>query len=158
MKKQVLFLAALVGFTSAKGSSEALGFRFAGGNATGAEFSWLHGMGAKNRLEFDLGLYNSHHASAFSLTGIYQWKGPISGGFGWFVGPGANLSYWSWDNGYYKDNDHLSISIGGQAGLEYDFNKVGAPFQLSLDIRPMVGVFGGWGNGYDGALGLRYTF
>ncbi|MDX9932620.1 MAG: hypothetical protein RB294_08550, partial [Bacteroidales bacterium] len=78
-----------------------------------------------------------------------------TGGLNWYIGPGAGLGLYHWDN----DDDYINIALGGQLGLEYDFNKNGAPILLSIDIRPMWDFLGDYaGFGWGAALGVRYTF
>lgn len=75
----------------------------------------------------------------------------------WYVGPGAQLGFYQ--NKWNTNDDGITLALGGQIGLEFDFNELGAPLLLSLDTRPMWGFIGGGsGFGYGGALGLRYTF
>ena len=53
----------------------------------------------------------------------------------------------------------MTIGVGGQGGVEYDFNDLGVPLLVSVDTRPMIGFLGGTkGFGYGGALSARYTF
>ena len=94
MKKFFLVLAAVVamGF-AANAQDNAIGIRFGGGSGYGAELSYQQGLGG-NRLEVDLGL-SKNTDNYFHLTGMYHWVLPISGGFNWYVGPGAQLGYCS---------------------------------------------------------------
>lgn len=136
-------------------SNNALGFRLGGdGDINGAEVSFQHALGSANRLELDLGLAGNDNNSYMSLSGIYQWVWNIDGGLSWYAGPGANFGYHqhkNWD-------DHASLAVGGQIGIEYNFADK-APIQLSLDARPMWEFLGnshdlGWG----AALGIRYVW
>lgn len=166
-----LFLAAFL--TSYNGFGQvqpnAIGIR--GGSGTfghGAEISYQRGIGSNNRLELDLGWAGHHYHgydsrySAIGLTGIYQWVWNITGGFNWFVGPGAQVGTYT----HYHRHDEfngthsgLVLNVGGQIGVEYDFNQLGAPLQLGLDARPMWQLtHSHTGFGYGGALSLRYTF
>ncbi|NRA11880.1 MAG: hypothetical protein HRT57_07995, partial [Crocinitomicaceae bacterium] len=47
---------------------------------------------------------------------------------------------------------------GGQIGIEYDFNSLGAPILIGFDTRPMWGFLNGGGVGYGAAFSIRYTF
>lgn len=141
---------------NAQVNSHAIGLRFGGnGDVNGAELSYQHGLGDANRLELDLGFGgNSTHNRMF-LAGIYHWDWNITGGLNWYVGPGASIGYYHYDG---HDN-FLGLAVGGQIGLEYDFNTLGAPLLLSLDARPMWDFLGDYtGLGWGASLGLRYTF
>ena len=157
MKKVIISLIAFIGFTaSAQVNPQAIGLRFGGdGNINGAEISYQHGLGEANRLELDLGFGTSKHHSRLFLAGIYQWNWNIEGGLNWYAGPGASVGFYSYDNA----DDHLNIGLGGQVGIEYDFNTKDVPLLLSLDARPMFDFLGDDnGFGWGAALGLRYTF
>ncbi len=139
----------------------AIGLRGGSGNfGSGAEVSYQHGFGSANRLELDLGWRGNNrknHYYAWALTGVYHWVWNLEGGLNWFVGLGGQIG--TYKNYDYDYDDGLILNAGGQIGIEYDFNELGAPIQLGLDIRPMWGFLGGYrGIGYGGALSLRYTF
>ena len=158
-------------YSDAQVQPHAIGVR--GGPGTygyGGEISYQHGFGSSNRLELDLGwrgAYNSHY-NGFGITGVYHWVWTIDGGLNWFVGPGAQIGFFSHNHHHNKNHFHeddfvengMHMAIGGQIGLEYDFNVHGVPLQLGLDARPMYGLFRyyGYGIGFGGALSLRYTF
>jgi hypothetical protein len=85
------------------------------------------------------------------IIGIFN----IVGGLNWYIGPGASVGFYSYDN----DPGYLNLALGGQIGIEYDFNVHGAPILLSLDARPMWDFIGDHaGLGWGAALGLRYTW
>lgn len=100
---------------------------------------------------------------------FYDWLMNIVSDFNWYVGIGAGVT---WGIGDFFDSPHydrkgnlvtyrrLGLPIGGQIGMEYNFQF---PLTLSLDWRPMVNVFGiNQGDYYSHllsfALGLRYQF
>lgn len=94
----------------------------------------------------------------FTITGLYEFHGPVTGAPGllWYVGPGAHIGFWS--NRY--ENSHNGVTgaffgVDGVLGLDYKFN--GAPIDLSLDIQPELSIPDG---GFDiwGGLGIRFTF
>lgn len=133
----------------------AIGLRAGGGSVSGAEISYQHALSNVNRLEFDLGFSSGKAHNVFALAGIYQWLWNIEKGFNWYAGPGAIIGMYSYKNA----DDGLNIGIGGQIGIEYDFNHLNAPILVSLDLRPMIDLVGshsglGWGAG----LGIRYTW
>ena len=159
MKKILLTLVAVFALSlAANAQDNALGVRLGGGQGYGAELSYQRALGS-NRLELDLGWYDNEHNTAFSLNGIYQWRGTISGNFGWYAGVGARFDYWTWDawDTHADGDSDIALALVGQAGLEYAFDAV--PIQLSLDIRPCFYLIPEtnfhWG---DIALGIRYMF
>lgn len=159
MKKTILitlFIFALGYLAQAQVNPHAIGLRFGGnGTVNGGELSYQHGMGDANRLELDLGFGGNKTHNRMFLAGIYHWDWNLTGGLNWFVGPGASVGFYTYDN----DPGYLNVALGGQIGLEYDFNTMGAPILLSLDARPMWDFLGsnaglGWGTSF----GLRYTW
>lgn len=156
------------------GQDRAIGLRIGTTNfGNGAEVSYQHGFSAKNRLELDLGMRSNGHYSAVGISVIYHWKWNIDGGLNWYIGPGGQIGFYNHrhnynhGNGHWHDHDDADfrengalLNVGGQIGIEYDFNEHGVPLQLSLDGRPMWGLFSTYygGFGYGGALGIRYTF
>ncbi len=142
--------------------SHALGIRGGAGNyGSGGELSYQHALGGENRLELDLGWRrynrNNDRYSHLGITGIYQWVWNIEDGFNWYAGLGGQLGLYS--DKYNSENDGATLSVGGQLGIEYDFNQLGAPIQMSFDIRPMWGFFSGYsGIGYGAAFSIRYTW
>lgn len=147
MKKILISLIALVALTTAAHAqySNTLGVRVGAGSAFGAELSYQGFVSDINRIELDLGA-NFGGYNAVALAAIYQFHWFLSGGFGFFVGPGAQ--------GYIVEK-HAGLGVGGQIGIDYQFN---APFQLSLDFRPMWNLFTNTGFRYGAALGIRYAF
>ena len=159
MKKQLLVLMALLGlslYVEAQVNPHAIGLRLGGnGDINGAEISYQHGLSESNRLELDLGFGGNSNHSRLGLVGIYQWAWNIDGGFNWYVGPGAGLGYHNYDN----SDGYVNVAIGGQIGIEYDFNANSTPLLLSLDARPMWDFIGdNSGFGWGIALGIRYTW
>jgi hypothetical protein len=168
--KKLLFIALLTSVIQfnaiAQVNPHAIGLRLGGGGyGQGAELSYQKGIGGSNRLELDLGWrfrkYDDNGVgndySHIVFSGIYHWVWNITDGLNWYVGPGGQLGMWNYKSDFYDDG--FTLAIGGQIGLEYDFNGLGAPILLSLDSRPMWGLVGpGNGFGYGGALGIRYTF
>lgn len=157
--KKILFLILFVamGLVSlAQVNPHAIGLRFGGdGDVNGAEISYQHGIGDANRLELDLGFGANKNHSRMFLAGIYQWNWNITGGLNWFVGPGASVGFYSYDS----TDGYINVALGGQIGLEYDFNTLGAPILLSIDARPMWDFIGdNAGLGWGAALGVRYTW
>ncbi|MBK8488047.1 MAG: outer membrane beta-barrel protein [Bacteroidetes bacterium] len=155
MKKIVLLLIVIAGsFLSSQLYSQTnLGVRLGGWNGYGAEVSYQGPIGSGNRLEADLGIRSGNGYSGFSLVGIYQWTFALEDGFGWYVGPGASLGVWSYDD-VSSDDDGFFLGVNGQIGLEYNFTF---PIQLSIDYRPGISITGGgWFN--DFGFGIRWRF
>jgi hypothetical protein len=162
MKKIVMIFTLAIGFTTAgisQVNSNAIGARLGYGTfGSGIEVSYQKGLGEKNRLELDLGLSNGKDWGGFGFAAIYHWNWNIVEGLNWYIGPGAILTMFSNKN---NNSTFFNIGIGGQVGLEYDFQSLGAPLLVSLDTRPMWGLTGndyynrfGWGS----ALSIRYIF
>ncbi|MGM0505356.1 MAG: hypothetical protein ACQESQ_12090, partial [Bacteroidota bacterium] len=123
------------------------------------EISYQHGISDVNRLELDLSFGTRSHQHRMFMAGIYNrmflaviyhWNWNIVGGLNWYIGPGAS---------YYNSEDYINVGIGGQTGLEYDFNQLDLPILISIDARPMWGVFGNESSlGLVASLGVRYTW
>jgi hypothetical protein len=162
VKKVLILIALLAGFAfnaSSQINPHAIGLRGgAGNNGNGGEITYQHDLGGDHRLELDLGWsVNRNLYSHMAFTGIYHWWWNLEGGFNWYVGPGAQVGLFQ--NKLGSSNDGITLGIGGQIGVEYDFNTLDVPLLLSLDSRPMIGLAGGTsGFGFGVALGLRYTF
>ena len=144
MKKAFLVLVAIIGFAFAA-NAQNLGVRL----GTNGEISYQQPLGSLNRLEVDLGvggLLNWNNTHYFSLTGVYQWHWYIVDKFGWYVGPGAQASYFQSGG-----DNFFNVSVVGQIGLDYEFS---IPLQISLDVRPawhFLGNVAGFGWGVFGA-------
>ena len=162
MKKRLIILTVIISMslsTFGQVNPHAIGLRSGGdGSINGAELSYQHGMGEANRLEFDLGFRGNKNYNNMFLSSVYQWNWNLTSGLNWYVGPGAALGFYRWNDDN-TSSSGLNLGIGGQIGLEFDFNKLGAPILLSIDARPMFDFIGynndfGWG----AALGIRYTW
>lgn len=103
----------------------------------------------------DLSFGISPKVNRLFLIGMYHWVKNIDGGLNWFVGSGASVSFDNYDN----SDSFINIGLGGQIGLEYNFNAINAPFLVSIDVRPLWDFLGDHaGLGWGAALGLRYTW
>lgn len=142
MKKIIITLVAVLAFTAvATAQPKSIGGRF---GYKGIEVSYEHNMGGANFLELngglDFGWHNEH--PGFIASGIYNfmiaqpnWS---RGEWGFYAGPGAYAGYFDakvansdyWASGF-------SLGVTGQVGLEYTF---WFPLQLSVDVRPYVGL------------------
>ncbi len=149
--KKILIIAALVlGFTAAASAQpRAIGIR----GGYGVELSYQHSMGGYDFIEADLGLntFNALNVAATYNFSLVQ----FGDGFNVYAGPGAALGVGFGKEGYFN------LGIAGQLGLEYIFPF---PLQLSIDLRPQIGlgfVNKGVGLGFWGwypNLGIRYAF
>lgn len=131
--------------------------------------------------EGDYNSYWGHYAYRMGVAAVPQWHWNISptaanGGFNWYAGgPGIGVglhlykdyySVYEWVNNHneyvrtdYRTKSDLYLGVGGQVGIEYDFNAVGTPINLSLDTRPMIDLLGNWDIYLWGiCLAVRYTF
>jgi opacity protein-like surface antigen len=159
MKRILIFTLAIFCLSyimNAQVNPHAIGIRVGGdGDINGVELSYQQGFNDVNRLELDLGFGGNSHHSRFFLAGIYHWDWNITEGLNWYVGPGAGIGYFDYDD----SDGYLNVALGGQIGLEYDFNTLDAPILLSLDVRPMWDFIGDEaGFGWGVALGVRYTW
>lgn len=162
MKKTFVTLVVILGlgfFSQAQVNPHAIGLRFGGdGYSNGAELSYQHGIGSSNRLELDFGFSGYRYYNSLMISATYQWNWNITSGLNWYIGPGAAIGFYNWDNHHEKSNG-VNLGIGGQVGLEFDFKKIGAPILLSVDTRPMFDFVGyDHGFGWGAALGIRYVW
>ena len=147
MKKILAIALSVLAFAAvASAQSRAIGLR-AGGDA---EISYQHSLGV-NFLEADLGMDVAGPYGGFHLTGIYDFNFGLAEGVNFYVGPGAQVSFWT-----AEDYSGLGIGLGGQLGFEYQF--YGIPFNISLDWRPMWDFLGAGANWSSAAIGFRYRF
>lgn len=152
----ILIIVSISSFINAQVSPHAIGIRFGGnGDINGVEVSYQQGFSKLHRLELDLGFGGNSHQNRFLVAGIYHWDWNMTGGLNWYIGPGAGIGYYSNDDA----NDYLNLAIGGQIGLEYNFNTLKTPLLLSLDYRPMWDFASdNAGFGWGLALGVRFTW
>lgn len=170
MKKHLVLLIlglALSMSASAQVNSNAIGLRggyggIAGYYGGGGEITYQKGLGTSNRLEVDLGWYGNNGSKGYrhtTLSVIYHWVWNLKGGLNWYIGPGGQVGFYNYTYNDDNYNDGITLNLGGQIGLEYDFNNLGAPILLSIDSRPMWGFLdGNRGFGYGGAFSARFTF
>lgn len=145
--------------TTAQVNANAIGLRFNGdGRGNGVEVSYQHGFGDANRLELDFGGRSHKNWHHFGIFAGYHWVWNLTDGLNWYIGPGAGIGFYQSRFNY---DDGVTLAIGGQIGLEYDFNTMGAPILVSLDARPLWEVweyYDYYAFGYGAALSVRYTF
>ena len=114
----------------ASAQPKALGLR----TGMDCQLSYEHGMPSNDFMEVDLGaefIYGyavGLNAAAGYNFMVAQPKWTQQGEWGFYVGPAVKAGY-LWVGGY--------LAVGAQVGLEYNFDF---PLQVSMDIRPTVGV------------------
>lgn len=159
----IIFIAFSFSANSQHLSKNAIGVRLNTGSiGNGGEASYQLAFGDHNRLEIDagarIGASLNYRYFATALTPAFHWDYNIVAGFNWFVGPAVQI-------GFFNETDHdvvttgLIAGAGAQGGVEYNFNDLGVPVMVSVDLRPLVGARGSstvfW---YSGAASVRYTF
>lgn len=151
----ILIVAGVTTYSNAQVNPHAIGLRFGGdGHINGAEVSYQHGFSERNRLELDFGVGGNKNEIRTTLVGMYHWDWNIVAGFNWFVGPGAGIGIYTQDD----LDTWVNIALGGQIGVEYDFNHLNVPILVSVDARPMWDFLGDPGFGWGACLGVRYTW
>lgn len=151
MKKIIAILVGVLAFAAvASAQPRALGIRV-GGN--GAELSYQQSLG-NNFAEFDLGAAWGH-GFGLSLTGTYDFIFASAGIVNFYVGPGASLAFYNYNDG---NTSSLQFFPGIVAQLGFEFEIPSIPMNISIDWMPgyyfnSLGTV--WGNA---ALGLRYRF
>ena len=151
---------------NAQVNPHAIGVRLGSGfgnnySSSNVELSYQHGLGDAHRIELDLGLnlgissYNGATYLQSLLSGAYHWDWNIVAGFNWYIGPGAQVGFYS-----SSSINSFIFGVGGQGGVEYDFNTHGIPILVSLDVRPMYNIGSTSINGmyFTNAGSIRYVF
>ena len=151
MKKIILVAALILGFAAAAAAQpRAIGIR----GGFGAGVSYQHTVGA-NFIDADLGFGNGLNLAATYNWMLAQPQWTSRGEWGVYAGPGAALGLG------FGDASFFNVGVAGEVGLEYTF---WFPLQLSVDIRPQLGLvtaggasaFGLWG--WYPTLAVRYRF
>jgi len=144
---------------------KAIGLRFGGGSfGGGLEVSYQQKIKDINRIELDFGWSGSTNYSRIGISAIYHWVWNIDGGLNWYLGPGVQCWMYSYDSVYRdinktSNNSGFGIAVGGQIGVEYNFEELDVPLLLSIDTRPMFNfVSTNAGFGYGAALAVKYLF
>jgi len=175
-------LCVVIGGASAAVHDNAFGVRGGFGTQFGGEVDYQKKMGKDTRLQVGISYNYDTELSGLSrygfgwhwicAVGFYHWHWDIDNkGLGFYAGPGADMGvlHWSYEvggyYGYYGSRDSytisytgFSMSVGGEAGIEYDLNVSKTPLLLSLDIRPMVGLVHSRNFNFCVGLAGRYTF
>ena len=158
MKKIILIAALVFGVAfAASAQPRAVGGRL----IYGIEASYQHYVGGENFVEADLGLFTLYALQATAKYNfmLAQPAWTARGEWGVYAGPGATLGL----NYAGRRNDFVFAAVG-QVGLEYTF---WFPLQLSVDLRPQIGIAAGKGGvrfyeeglfGFVPTIGVRYRF
>lgn len=120
-----------------------------------------HFLNESNAVEAFIGYRNYSFYNWTSVGAAYQIHKPIENvdGLQYYLGFGASVFIWSYDNTIWFDDNYSSTSFGiqGYAGLDYTFENT--PISLTVDWVPtyFIGTnfISGFGAGY-GSLGVRY--
>lgn len=151
MKRFIATLIIIMGFitiASAQGPRSA-GLRIGG---TGLDAVYQHSMNENQFIEGNLGMdfgYDASGNAGFKATAIYNfiWARPAwtdKGKWAIYAGPGVSIGMVDdlvpykilGETQYFNDNGFM-LSVTGQVGLEYTFDF---PLQLSIDLRPFIGL------------------
>ena len=152
----MLFLLAMANDLKAQNYQSALGLRL--GFPLAASYKFF--VSEPAAFELYVGFRSYSIGYTFLNPGaMYQYHFPISGvdGLSWYVGGGASLFLYSFNDNYCPECDGLAFGINGALGLDYKFAD--APINLSADWLPTIAIggnFSGFGGSY-GALAARYT-
>ena len=152
MKKIIVLAVAVLGFTfAASAQPRAVGLR----GGYGVEATYQHTLG-ENFLEANLGLngFGSVNVAATYNWMLLQPQWTDRGEWGVYAGPGAALGLGI------GEVDYLNVAVAGEVGLEYTF---WFPLQLSVDMRPQLGLFlsgdsGLYLGGFVPTFAVRYRF
>lgn len=165
MKKLLLIAVVIVtnvfSFAQRVNAQKAFGLRLGDGDFFVAEASYLTALNT-NRFELDLGIGGIPYWLFISTSGSYQWNWNIVGGFYWYAGPAAQVNF------LFSDYADISLGLGVQIGLEYDFSELNVPILASFDFRPLGHYYllDNYDYPYDAyryfgwsiAIGARYIF
>lgn len=155
MKKIIVIIALALGISAiAAAQPRAIGGR----GLYGFEASYQHTLGGENFIEADLGLFSFSVVNAVATYNFMIAKPDWTprGEWGFYAGPGASVAL-----DFYGA---AAVGLVGNVGLEYTF---WFPLQLSVDLRPQVGVafnknayeFNTLGLlGFIPSIGVRYRF
>ena len=156
MKKIILIAVMALGFVvTAAAQPRAIGARL----GYGVEVSYQHTLG-ENFVQADLGLIG--FGANINANATYNWmiakpQWTDRGEWGFYAGAGAGLGL-----GFITEATYFNVGAVGMVGLEYTF---WFPLQLSIDLRPQLGIVTAPNAGaafyFDSwcpALSVRYRF
>lgn len=170
MKKLLLVaILAVAGIAAAVAQPRAIGLNLGTGNG----ISYQHSLGEANMLDVavNIPLQFGGESLGFGIGGIvtYDWINPFGtaipwnnkGEWNWYLGVGGSAGAYGIFST--KTPNCWYAGVAGHVGVEYQF---WFPLQLSLDIRPTIGVDNtkdnkvgfGLAGLYNVSLGVRYLF
>ncbi|MEX6687028.1 hypothetical protein QTN47_05960 [Danxiaibacter flavus] len=163
--KKILFVALIlvagISVANAQNMSSsyktALGAKGYFGDGSIGGFNVKHFFNSTNALEGSL-LFRSHFVA---FEGIYEWHGPINGakGLKWYVGPGAQLGFYTGDHDHDYNNDHhddnVLFALKGTVGLDYKFT--GAPIDIAFDVNPTFNLTPNTDFNFYAGLAFRFA-
>jgi hypothetical protein len=163
MKKLVFPFIASVLLITSQGQAQS-DYKTAIGGRAGVPIagSIKHFISEAGALEGYLGFLSKYGSNVnVTIGGMYQHHFPIGdiAGFKWYVGGGALVQFYSYDN--YDNNNHdyseTGFALNAVGGVDYKFRDI--PLNLSADIMPAIFI----SNTPDGVVGyggisVRYTF
>lgn len=104
--------------------------------------------------------YIGYNYGWISINGAYQHHFPLNDvldGLQWYVGGGAGLQFWHFDDNFPNAGSNQSVSLQAYLGVDYKFDEI--PLNLTLDWVPNI-YLNGYTNGFYGRsanLGVRYV-
>lgn len=158
MRKLFIAPLLLVCIHKLQAQNNAIGLRLNGGTLMQAEISYQGMLGAQNRIEIDAGFGGKSYLNVLKGTAIYQWVFALEYPLQWYVGAGASIGYWNYEDDYViTDDSGVFLNAAGMIGADYTFEF---PLQLSFDFKSEFGILNGYYDGFDGGVGLgvRYVF
>lgn len=150
MKRIIIVFSIILGISATVvAQPRAAGIRI---GATGLDVLYQHSINDNQFIEGNAGIdfgYNANGKAGFKATAIYNfiWARPAwtdKGSWSIYAGPGISLGgvndmcvYKLGNERFgYLDNGFM-LAFTAQAGIEYNFDF---PLQLSIDIRPYIGM------------------
>lgn len=153
MKKQLTFPILLLLFVSlisvdlsAQNYKMAAGLRV--GLPTSASFKYF--LNESSAVEAYVGIRGYSAYRWINLSGAYLHHKDLDilDGLQYYIGGGASVFFWSFDNIFIGDNSTTTtFGIQGYGGLDYTFDDI--PLNLSVDWTPTVFI-NGYGSGFGG--------
>lgn len=122
--------------------------------------NYLFSINEFNQLDFTTGLgFGQGPQSGFiqgSFSAYYKRKFNIVQGLNWYIGPGASVKYGRISDPFAQ---RLTVGVGMQVGLEYDFSKHNVPLIFGMDVKPEYNFSNSF-NYFDlsPAFSLRFKF
>ena len=166
--KKILFVLNIIFFGILSMSSQeivdnAIGVRIGSYGSFGGEVSYQKKIDNASRAELNLGFTGYTYYNSIRATALYQRVFDFTplDNMNWYLGAGAGVTTWKYDNRYYYDyydyNDSGAyFSVIGQGGVDYKFDF---PLLVSFDIRSGLN-FGKFDKGvfFSPGVSARYTF